>query len=296
MNDKLSNIKVVKFGGSSLADANQFKKVASIILSDPSRVFVVASAPGKRDDTDEKVTDMLLDCYAKAASGNDFDAQLAKIKARFDSISAALELPITLDGEFETIRENLTKGCTRDYVASRGEYLNSKLLASFLGFDFIDPAGFIFFDADGNFDANKTNMALSDELRLHKNAVVPGFYGSMPSGEIKTFSRGGSDITGAIVARAAEAAVYENWTDVSGFLMCDPHIVKNPQTPSDVGNLPPSCVSFHTWAQPYCTRTAIFPVRVCRDPDKHQKYQRAVQRTERYIISSPATTISKTPP
>mgnify|MGYP000000527387 FL=1 len=229
MNDKLSNIKVVKFGGSSLADANQFKKVASIILSDPSRVFVVASAPGKRDDTDEKVTDMLLDCYAKAASGNDFDAQLAKIKARFDSISAALELPITLDGEFETIRENLTKGCTRDYVASRGEYLNSKLLASFLGFDFIDPAGFIFFDADGNFDANKTNMALSDELRLHKNAVVPGFYGSMPSGEIKTFSRGGSDITGAIVARAAEAAVYENWTDVSGFLMCDPHIVKNPR-------------------------------------------------------------------
>ena len=229
MNDKLSNIKVVKFGGSSLADANQFKKVASIILSDPSRVFVVASAPGKRDDTDEKVTDMLIDCYAKAASGNDFDAQLAKIKARFDSISAALELPITLDGEFETIRENLTKGCTRDYVASRGEYLNSKLLASFLGFDFIDPAGFIFFDADGNFDANKTNMALSDELRLHKNAVVPGFYGSMPSGEIKTFSRGGSDITGAIVARAAEAAVYENWTDVSGFLMCDPHIVKNPR-------------------------------------------------------------------
>ena len=229
MNDKLSNIKVVKFGGSSLADANQFKKVASIILSDPSRVFVVASAPGKRDDTDEKVTDMLLDCYAKAASGNDFDAQLAKIKARFDSISAALELPITLDGEFETIRENLTRGCTRDYVASRGEYLNSKLLASFLGFDFIDPAGFIFFDADGNFDANKTNMALSDELRLHKNAVVPGFYGSMPSGEIKTFSRGGSDITGAIVARAAEAAVYENWTDVSGFLMCDPHIVKNPR-------------------------------------------------------------------
>ena len=114
MNDKLSNIKVVKFGGSSLADANQFKKVASIILSDPSRVFVVASAPGKRDDTDEKVTDMLLDCYAKAASGNDFDAQLAKIKARFDSISTALELPITLDGEFETIRENLTRGCTRD--------------------------------------------------------------------------------------------------------------------------------------------------------------------------------------
>ena len=230
MNDKLSNIKVVKFGGSSLADANQFKKVASIILSDPSRVFVVASAPGKRDDTDEKVTDMLLDCYAKAASGNDFDAQLAKIKARFDSISAALELPITLDGEFETIRENLTRGCTRDYVASRGEYLNSKLLASFLGFDFIDPAGFIFFDADGNFDANKTNMALSDELRLHKNAVVPGFYGSMPSGEIKTFSRGGSDVTGSIVARAVNADLYENWTDVSGFMMADPRIVPDPLT------------------------------------------------------------------
>ena len=221
-------LKVVKFGGSSLADANQFKKVASIILSDPSRVFVVASAPGKRDDTDEKVTDMLIDCYAKAASGNDFDAQLAKIKARFDSISAALELPITLDGEFETIRENLTKGCTRDYVASRGEYLNSKLLASFLGFDFIDPAGFIFFDADGNFDANKTNMALSDELRLHKNAVVPGFYGSMPSGEIKTFSRGGSDVTGSILARASRSDVYENWTDVSGMLMADPRCVKNP--------------------------------------------------------------------
>lgn len=229
MIDKVSPIKVIKFGGSSLADAKQFRKVADIILSDQSRAFVVASAPGKRDDTDEKVTDMLLACFGEAASENNYKATLERIKARFDSIAAELELPITLDGDFEIISAQLEKGCTRDYIASRGEYLNSKLLSAYLGFDFIDAADFILFDADGNFDANKTNMVLSEELRRHKKAVIPGFYGSMPSGEIKTFSRGGSDVTGAIVARAAEASVYENWTDVSGFLMCDPRIVKNPR-------------------------------------------------------------------
>lgn len=229
MIDNATDIKVVKFGGSSLADAKQFKKVADIILSDPKRVFVVASAPGKRDDADDKVTDLLLRCHNEAATENNYTAVFEKIKSRFDSIISELELPITLDGDFAVIREKLDKGCTKNYIASRGEYLNSKLLAAYLGFDFIDAAGFIKFDEEGNFDANKTNMIFSEELRLHKNAVIPGFYGSMPSGEIKTFSRGGSDITGAIVARAAEASIYENWTDVSGFLMCDPRIVKNPR-------------------------------------------------------------------
>ncbi len=229
MNEQISNLKVVKFGGSSLADAHQFEKVANIVLSDPGRAYVVASAPGKRNDADDKVTDMLIACHSAAADESEYTAILSKIKERFNSIATDLNLPITLDGDFEIIRKNLEKGCTKDYLASRGEYLNSKLLACYLGFDFIDAANVIFFDANGNFDANQTNMVLREELRNHKNAVVPGFYGSMPGGEIKTFSRGGSDITGAIVARAAEAAVYENWTDVSGFLMCDPRIVKNPR-------------------------------------------------------------------
>ncbi len=229
MDKNISNIKAVKFGGSSLADAKQFAKVKDIVLSDPARVFVVASAPGKRSETDEKVTDMLLACYGDMADEAAYTEKLLKIKARFDGIASELSLPISLENDFEVIKKNLQKGCTRDYLASRGEYLNSKLLAAYLGFDFIDAADFIFFDEDGKFDANKTNIELGEELKNHKRAVIPGFYGSMPSGEVKTFSRGGSDITGAIVARAAEASVYENWTDVSGFLMCDPRIVKNPR-------------------------------------------------------------------
>lgn len=229
MNEQVTG-KVVKFGGSSLASSEQFKKVAKIVLSDRTRRFVVPSAPGKRNDLDEKITDMLICCQQTASEGHDFTGILAKIKERFDFIRTELELNITLDNEFAIIEKALEKGCTRDYMASRGEYLNGILLANYLGFDFIDPIEFVFFDESGIFDSNKTNAVLSEELAKHKYAVIPGFYGCMPSGEVKTFSRGGSDITGAIVARAADAEIYENWTDVSGFLMCDPRLVKDPKS------------------------------------------------------------------
>ncbi len=221
--------KVVKFGGSSLADANQFKKVADIILSDKGRRFVVPSAPGKRFSDDTKVTDMLYGCYELAAKGKAFDDEFKMIKDRYNSIISDLSLDMSLEDEFNTIKNGFIGKAGRDYAASRGEYLNGKILAKFIGFEFIDAAEVIFFNDKGVFDMEKTNQVLSAKLSEMEYAVVPGFYGSMPNDTIKTFSRGGSDITGSIVARAAKADIYENWTDVSGFLICDPRIVENPQ-------------------------------------------------------------------
>ncbi|MGN0691290.1 MAG: aspartate kinase [Oscillospiraceae bacterium] len=225
----MNKTKVVKFGGSSLADANQFKKVAAIIKADPTRRFVVASAPGKRFSEDIKITDMLYRCYDKAAKGSDFAKEFADIENRFNSIIAELGLDFSLEEEFRHIKNSFAHRAGRDYAASRGEYLNSKILANYLGFEFLDPAGFIFFDESGVFDLDKTLEALTPKLDETQNAVIPGFYGSMPNDTIKTFSRGGSDVTGSIVARAADAELYENWTDVSGFLICDPRIVENPE-------------------------------------------------------------------
>ena len=222
-------IKVVKFGGSSLASAEQFMKVKDIIKADPDRRFVVPSAPGKRNSADTKVTDMLYHCYALAEEGHDFDDALAQIKARYQEIIDGLSLTVSLDGEFATIRENFAKHAGRDYAASRGEYLNGILLADYLGFEFLDSAQFIFFHDDGTFDDVTTHKKLSKKLQSMKNAVVPGFYGSYADGRVKTFSRGGSDITGSIVARAVQANLYENWTDVSGFLVTDPRIVRDPK-------------------------------------------------------------------
>ena len=221
--------KVVKFGGSSLADAKQFQKVADIILEDPARRFVVASAPGKRFVEDVKVTDMLYNCYELASEGENFDQQFQSIKDRYNGIIEELGMDdFSLDEDFETIKGAFSHMAGRDYAASRGEYLNSKVLAKYLGFDFIDAAKYIFFDERGNFDWDKTSEKLAPKLAKTEYAVIPGFYGSMPNGTIKTFSRGGSDVTGSIVARAAEAKIYENWTDVSGFLICDPRIINNP--------------------------------------------------------------------
>ncbi len=226
----MEDTKVVKFGGSSLADADQFRKVADIIKSDKSRRFVVASAPGKRHVEDVKVTDLLYGCYELAMSGEPFDDEFEEIKKRYEDIIAGLGLvDFSLDDEFKTIKSALSSMAGRDYAASRGEYLNSMVLAKYLGFDFIDAAGYIFFDETGQFDWEKTEKKLAPKLAKTQNAVIPGFYGSMPNGTIKTFSRGGSDITGSIVARAAGAKLYENWTDVSGFLICDPRIVPNPE-------------------------------------------------------------------
>ncbi|MGN0695153.1 MAG: aspartate kinase [Oscillospiraceae bacterium] len=225
----MNKTKVVKFGGSSLADANQFKKVASIVKADPTRRYVVASAPGKRFSEDIKITDMLYRCYDKAAKGSDFGKEFAEIENRFNSIIAELGLDFSLEEEFRHIRNSFAHRAGRDYAASRGEYLNSKILANYLGFEFLDPAGFVFFDESGVFDLDKTLEALTPKLDETQNAVIPGFYGSMPNDTIKTFSRGGSDVTGSIVARAADAELYENWTDVSGFLICDPRVVDDPE-------------------------------------------------------------------
>ncbi len=221
--------KVVKFGGSSLASASQFKKVGDIIHADKARVHVVPSAPGKRFKEDTKVTDMLYGCYDLAEKGRDFSGALADIKDRYQEIIDGLELSLSLEEEFNVIEENFKAKAGSDYAASRGEYLNGIIMANYLGFDFIDAASVIFFNEAGEFDGEKTNKVLSAELKKHTHTVIPGFYGSTPDGRVKTFSRGGSDITGSIVARAAKVDVYENWTDVSGFLIADPRIVDDPQ-------------------------------------------------------------------
>ncbi len=221
--------KVVKFGGSSLASAEQILKAVAIIRSEESRRFVVPSAPGKRFSSDTKVTDLLIKVYTESANGLPFEETFREIAERYLGIVRGLGLNLDLTGELEIIHKQLTEGTTLDYVASRGEYLNGLIIASYLGFTFIDAAEVIFFDKDGVFEAELTNRVMSRRLSRCKNAVIPGFYGSLPNGSVKTFSRGGSDITGAIVARAAGADLYENWTDVSGFLMVDPRIVESPK-------------------------------------------------------------------
>lgn len=222
------SVKVLKFGGSSLADAEHFRKVSKIVKSEPERRYVVASAPGKRYDDDEKVTDMLYKCYELTKKGESIDNIFEKIKKRYDKIIKDLDMEFSLDEEFTKIRMAIEHHAGRDYIASRGEYLNAIVLAKFLDFDFIDAEKGIFFFEDGTFDAENTNRVLTSILEKHRYAVIPGFYGSMPNGTIKTFTRGGSDFTGSVVARAARADLYENWTDVSGFLMADPRFVKNP--------------------------------------------------------------------
>lgn len=220
--------KVVKFGGSSLADAGQFKKAKAIIDADPSRVYVVDSAPGKRFDGDIKVTDMLLEAYRIATNEGDLDAQLKAIQARYNEIIDGLGLDISLAKEFEEIRKNLKENPYEDYAASRGEYLNGRIMSAYLGYDFIDPYDVIFFNEEGNLNEYKTEKVLSAKLKETPKAVIPGFYGHGKDGRVKTFSRGGSDVTGSIVAAAAGADVYENWTDVAGFMVADPHIIKDP--------------------------------------------------------------------
>ncbi|MBQ7069586.1 MAG: aspartate kinase [Synergistaceae bacterium] len=220
--------KVVKFGGSSLADAKQFAKVGEIIRSDSSRVYVVPSAPGKRNDNDIKVTDLLYECYELAKDGKNFYEPFLAVKDRYNEIIQGLNLNLSLTESFDEIENKLLNSPEKDYTASRGEYLNGLIMANYLGFEFIDASEVIFFDENGNFDGEKTNSILSPKLEEINNAVIPGFYGLGHDGKIKTFSRGGSDITGSIVASACRAGVYENWTDVSGLLMADPHIVSNP--------------------------------------------------------------------
>jgi len=222
-------IVTVKFGGSSLADADQFRKALDIIRQDKSRRYVVPSAPGKRFKEDSKITDLLYACYEKAAHGEDIEEFFEQIADRYRGIISGLGLDFSLETEFEAIKSAFIHKAGRDYAASRGEYLNGRIMAAALGYTFIDAAEVIFFKEDGSFDSERTNTTLSSTLLKNRTAVIPGFYGAMPNDTIRTFSRGGSDITGSIVARAAEADLYENWTDVSGFLIADPRVVENPQ-------------------------------------------------------------------
>ncbi|MBQ3141007.1 MAG: aspartate kinase [Clostridia bacterium] len=222
--------KVTKFGGTSLADAHQIKKVAEIIRADASRRFVVPSAPGKRFSADIKVTDLLYSCCARIDAGEDYSAELGVVRTRFETIVAELGIQLDLAAEFDEIARNIAAGCGTDYVVSRGEYLSGKVLSALLGFEFVDAAEVVFFDENGKFDSQKTDSVMSVRLSGCATAVIPGFYGALPDGRIKTFSRGGSDISGSIVAKAVMADLYENWTDVSGFLMADPRIVDHPRT------------------------------------------------------------------
>lgn len=218
-------IKVAKFGGSSVADAIQIGKTKSIIEADPQRKYIVVSAPGKRFDGDTKVTDLLYLCKTHIEHNLPYEQLFQVVCDRYKVTEVNLNVNVDIQKYLDEIRKNLEKGTTADYVASRGEYLNAVLIAAYLGYDFIDAAGLIQFNSKGKLLADETNKALKEELAKHERAVLPGFYGSGPDGSVKTFSRGGSDITGALVARAAEAEVYENWTDVSGLLMADPRIV-----------------------------------------------------------------------
>ena len=224
------SVKVLKFGGSSVADAIQLAKTKEIIMADPARRYVVVSAPGKRFETDNKVTDLLYLCKAHMEQNLPYEQVFQVVADRYLAMEMNLRLGVDLQSSFDEILEEMKKGCSADYIASRGEYLSAKLTADYLGYDFVDTAGLILFDKKGRLLMDETQAALAEELGKHENAVIPGFYGSSKeTGAIVTFSRGGSDITGALVARALNADVYENWTDVSGFLMADPRIVKNPK-------------------------------------------------------------------
>ncbi len=226
---KKSQIVVAKFGGSSLADAGQFRKVKGILDADPARRYVVPSAPGKRSSGDEKVTDLLYRCCEKAGKGESYAADLMEIRMRYEEIATGLGLEVSLEKEFSVIEQTLADGAGAQYAASRGEYLNGILLATYLGCEFVDAAEVIRFDKDGRFEAERTNFFLKERLKGIERAVIPGFYGADDGGNIHTFSRGGSDVTGALAARAVQADLYENWTDVPGFLLTDPGIVDHPK-------------------------------------------------------------------
>lgn len=216
---------VAKFGGSSLADAGQFQKVRDILRLDPRRIYVIPSAPGRRFEADEKITDLLYRTYQLKREGKDYRRTFSVVEERFVEIVRELGLDLNIRLYLDEILRNIENGASEDYCASRGEYLNGLVLADYMGFAFLDPKDAIFFEEDGSFDSERTQAVLSEWLKELPNAVIPGFYGSLPNGGIHTFSRGGSDISGAIVARAAYADIYENWTDVSGFLMADPRVV-----------------------------------------------------------------------
>ncbi|MBQ6456763.1 MAG: aspartate kinase [Mogibacterium sp.] len=224
------SVKVLKFGGSSVADADQIRKIKAIVEADPERRYVVVSAPGKRYSGDSKVTDLLFMLWAQIEHNIPYDALFDTIMSRYTSIEDELGVDAGIRGRFDEIRNKIEKGCTESYIVSRGEYLSAVLISGVLGYDFVDSEGRVLFDARGRLLAEETDAALRQELAQHERAVVPGFYGSsVADGRICLLSRGGSDVTGSLVARAADASIYENWTDVSGMLMADPRVVDDPR-------------------------------------------------------------------
>ena len=257
-------VKVAKFGGSSVADALQIGKIKNIIENDPAIHYVVVSAPGKRFSDDSKVTDLLYLCKAHIEHNLPYQQIFQVICDRFMAVEVNLGVNVGLKEEFEEIRKNLEAGASADYIASRGEHLNAMLIAAYLGFDFVDSSRIVRFDEKGRFMEDLTNKEIAEELKHHERAVIPGFYGAKVDGTIKTFSRGGSDITGALVARAVGADVYENWTDVSGFLMADPRIVKDPNPISTVSYKELRELSY--MGASVLHEDAIYPARIANIP------------------------------
>ena len=225
----MSAVKVCKFGGTSMATADSIKAIKKVIDSDPARRFVVVSAPGKRFAGDAKITDMLYECFAKRADDAAFDAVFSRIKARYDEIIKGLGIAVDFSDEYAAVAKKIKDSKTADYAASRGEYFGARLISEYFGWRFIDAAQLVKFNDDGSFNDDVSDKVSHEALSGVERAVIPGFYGSDFNGEVRVFSRGGSDISGSIVARAVKASVYENWTDVNGFLMVDPRIVENPK-------------------------------------------------------------------
>ncbi|MCU6755027.1 Aspartokinase I/homoserine dehydrogenase I [uncultured Eubacterium sp.] len=257
-------VKVAKFGGSSVADALQIEKIRNIIENDGDIKYVVVSAPGKRFSEDSKVTDLLYLCKTHIEHKIPYEQIFQVICDRFMAVEVNLDVDIDLEHEFEEIKRNLEAGASADYIASRGEYLNAMIIASYLGYDFVDAAKIVKFDEKGRFMEELTDKAIKKELANHEKAVIPGFYGSKIDGSVKTFSRGGSDITGSIIARAVGADMYENWTDVSGFLMADPRIVKDPKPISTVSYKELRELSY--MGASVLHEDAIYPARVANIP------------------------------
>lgn len=280
-------MKTVKFGGTSLADATQFRKAAEIVRADPARRYVVVSAPGKRNAADEKVTDLLYRCWETVQNGRDARACFARIAKRFLEIADGLGLPaeLALGAELEQIYGQICHGAGRDHAASRGEYLSARIFAAYLHYDLIDAATVVLFDRNGHFDAEGSRTALRRVLQAHSHAVIPGFYGALPDGTVKTFSRGGSDVTGAIVAEAMEAELYENWTDVSGILLADPRMVRDPLPVQTVTYRELRALShlgasvFHEEAV-FPAWSAGIPIHVCNTNDPAAPGTLIVARTE----------------
>lgn len=255
----MKGVIVAKFGGSSLADSKQFIKVKDIIFSDERRKFIIPSAPGKRHSKDHKITDLLYMCQQLATHGLNFDEVYNIIQKRYEDICKELDLNLDINTILNDIKKKIQDGASKDYAASRGEYLNAIILSDYLDIDFIDASEIIVFNKKGEFDSDATQENVESKLNGVSRAIIPGFYGAMPNGEIKTFSRGGSDITGAIIARGINAELYENWTDVSGFLMADPRIVKNPKPIEKITYKELRELSY--MGAPVLHEEAIFPVR-----------------------------------